>query len=343
MLRVLLLMLTAAVILATLFHCLRTWLGTFGRGLPLSPNAEFTLILLVSIVAAVTVKGRSLLRSVGPIAAVCTVAGVLSLVTLPFDGWPQGSAQAAARSAPRYSTTSRQDHSGLAGPMEISATTPATGTARPNIVILSIDALSAQHMSVYGYSRPTTPMLANFARGAVVFNRAYSNSNFTTPGIASILTGTLPWTHRALQLAVWPRDPDARHLAPGCTESCGVHDGVCIHQRLCRRDRARLSSVLYICAHGSLGARDPVCGRPVRLFAIRLCCVGTGPPGGNGRLCRPIPFPGGQRGSRSAARDRAGAAMAGDRRPQQAGLPLGASVSAALPLCRALALARRIR
>ena len=223
--RVLLLILTAVVILATLLHCLRTWLGTFGKGLPLSAHAAFTLIILVSILAAVTAKGRSLLRSVGPVAAVCTVAGVLSLITLPFDGWPHGGAQAAAHSAAAYSTTSQQDGAGPAGPMETSATTPAIGAARPNIVILSIDALSAQHMSVYGYSRPTTPQLAAFARGAVVFNRAYSNSNFTTPGIASILTGTLPWTHRALQLAVWPRDPTRITSLPAVLSHAGYTMG----------------------------------------------------------------------------------------------------------------------
>lgn len=203
--RVLLLTLTAVIIIATLLHCLRTWLGTFGSGLPLSAHAGFALILVVSIFAAVTAQGRSLLRAVGPIAVACTVAGVLSLISLPFFGWPHGGAAVAAQSAGADAARSQGAGAGPAAPMETSATIAATGPGRPNIVILSIDALSAQHMSLYGYSRPTTPQLAAFASGAVTFNRAYSNSNFTTPGIASILTGTLPWTHRALQLAVWPR------------------------------------------------------------------------------------------------------------------------------------------
>ena len=223
--RVLLLILTAAVIVATLIHCLRTWLGTFGSGLPLSADAAFTLIILVSVLAAVTARGRSILRSAGPVAVVCSAAGLLSLISLPFDGWPHGGAEAAAQSAGAAAATSQPAASGPAAPMETAAIIKGTGPARPNIVILSIDALSAQHMSVYGYSRPTTPRLAQFAGGAVTFNRAYSNGNFTTPGIASILTGTLPWTHRALQLAVWPRDPTRVTSLPAVLSRAGYTMG----------------------------------------------------------------------------------------------------------------------
>ncbi|MGA8094317.1 MAG: sulfatase [Steroidobacteraceae bacterium] len=203
--RTVLLALTAAIIVATLIHCLRTWLGTFGGGLPLSADAGLALIILIGALAAVTAKGRAVLRAVGPIAVACTLAGVLSLASLPFHGWPHGGTELASQSAGADATASPQAGTGQAIPVETSATGPATRAGQPNIVILSIDALSAQHMSLYGYSRPTTPKLAEFASGAVTFDRAYSNSNFTTPGIASILTGTLPWTHRALQLAVWPR------------------------------------------------------------------------------------------------------------------------------------------
>lgn len=203
--RALLVALTAAIIVATLIHCLRTWLATFGSSLPLSEDAALGLMILVGVLAAVTAKGWSALRAVGPVAAACTVAGVLSLASLPFYGWPHGGAEVASQSAGAGATTSQHVGTGQGVPVETSVTTPATTVSRPNIVILSIDALSAQHMSLYGYSRPTTPKLADFASGAVTFNRAYSNGNFTTPGIATILTGTLPWTHRALQLAVWPR------------------------------------------------------------------------------------------------------------------------------------------
>ena len=222
--RALLLTLTAVIILATLIHCLRTWLGTFGSGLPLSGDAAFALIVVIGVFTAVTARGRSVLGSVRPLAVACTVAGVLSLISLPFYGWPHGGTGAAAQSADADPAAAQRMSTAPAAPMETSATT-AAGPGRPNIVILSIDALSAQHMSLYGYPRPTTPQLAAFASGAVTFNRAYSNGNFTTPGIASILTGTLPWTHRALQLAVWPRASTRSNSLPAVLSRAGYTMG----------------------------------------------------------------------------------------------------------------------
>src|SRR5512142_1327858 len=71
-------------------------------------------------------------------------------------------------------------------------------SARPNILIIVFDAMSAKNLSLYGYRRKTTPNLERFARRATVFNQHYSPGNFTTPGTASLLTGLYPWTHRAI-------------------------------------------------------------------------------------------------------------------------------------------------
>jgi arylsulfatase A-like enzyme len=109
--------------------------------------------------------------------------------------------------------------------METATPLPVSGTTRPNIVLLTIDALSAPHMSLYGYSRPTTPELERFAQGAVTFDRAYANANFTTPGVATILTGTLPWTNRALQLPVWPLTYTRRTSLPAVLERAGYRTG----------------------------------------------------------------------------------------------------------------------
>jgi arylsulfatase A-like enzyme len=70
----------------------------------------------------------------------------------------------------------------------------------PNILILVFDAFSAYHSSLYGYRRQTTPNLSRFADRATVFHSHYAGGNFTTPGTASLLTGTYPWSHRALHI-----------------------------------------------------------------------------------------------------------------------------------------------
>lgn len=70
----------------------------------------------------------------------------------------------------------------------------------PNILILVFDALSAHHVPLYGYRRATTPNLSRLADRAVVFHSHYSAGSFTTSGTASLLTGTYPWSHRAVNL-----------------------------------------------------------------------------------------------------------------------------------------------
>jgi arylsulfatase A-like enzyme len=70
----------------------------------------------------------------------------------------------------------------------------------PDVYLITLDALRADDMSVYGYDRPTTPNLERLARQAYTFDFFFANSNFTTPATTSIETGKLPWTHRVFQL-----------------------------------------------------------------------------------------------------------------------------------------------
>lgn len=80
-----------------------------------------------------------------------------------------------------------------------SKTTAANG--KPNMILLLFDAMSAYHLSLYGYHRKTTPHLERFAKRANVYHAHYSAANFTVPGTSSLLAGLYPWTHRALQLS----------------------------------------------------------------------------------------------------------------------------------------------
>jgi arylsulfatase A-like enzyme len=75
-----------------------------------------------------------------------------------------------------------------------------TDTTQKNVIILVFDALSQQHMSLYGYHRRTMPKLEKFAEHATIYHNHYSSGTFTVPGTASLLTGMHPWSHRAFQL-----------------------------------------------------------------------------------------------------------------------------------------------
>jgi arylsulfatase A-like enzyme len=59
----------------------------------------------------------------------------------------------------------------------------------PNIVLIGIDSLRADHMSCYGYHRLTTPHIDRLATEGTLFERTYSAYIPTTPAYAAMLTG----------------------------------------------------------------------------------------------------------------------------------------------------------
>ena len=72
---------------------------------------------------------------------------------------------------------------------------PAVGG--PNVVLITLDTVRPDHLSLYGYSRPTSPNLDRWARQGVVFDNAVSASSWTLASHASIFTGLLPHQHGA--------------------------------------------------------------------------------------------------------------------------------------------------
>jgi arylsulfatase A-like enzyme len=60
---------------------------------------------------------------------------------------------------------------------------------RPNILLIAIDSLRADHMSCYGYHRLTTPYIDRFAQQSVLFENTFSAHIPTTSAYASMLTG----------------------------------------------------------------------------------------------------------------------------------------------------------
>jgi arylsulfatase A-like enzyme len=67
--------------------------------------------------------------------------------------------------------------------------------AGPDVIVLLIDALRADHLGAYGYGRDTSPNIDEFAGDAVLFEQAISASGFTKTSIASLFTGIDPHSH----------------------------------------------------------------------------------------------------------------------------------------------------
>ncbi len=68
----------------------------------------------------------------------------------------------------------------------------AVSDPRPNVILITLDSVRADHLSLYGYARNTTPGLNRFAKTAVVYTSAISSANNTLPSHAAIFTGAPP-------------------------------------------------------------------------------------------------------------------------------------------------------
>ena len=61
-----------------------------------------------------------------------------------------------------------------------------------NVILLSADALRADHLSCYGYHRETSPVLDELAEESIRFTNAYSASSHTREAVPALLTGKYP-------------------------------------------------------------------------------------------------------------------------------------------------------
>ncbi len=82
------------------------------------------------------------------------------------------------------------------------------------IIVYLIDTLRADHMSIYGYERDTTPVLESLEHEMVIFDHAYSSCSWTRPATASLLTGLHPTFHGAYGQKILPEDVET--LAERC-------------------------------------------------------------------------------------------------------------------------------
>lgn len=83
---------------------------------------------------------------------------------------------------------------------------PETSPSRPNILWIVWDTVRADRLSLYGYSKSTTPNLERWADDALVFENVKSAASSTTPSHASMFTGLLPTQHGANNGHPWLND-----------------------------------------------------------------------------------------------------------------------------------------
>jgi arylsulfatase A-like enzyme len=106
------------------------------------------------------------------------------------SGSPRGSARSATR-------TSKNWWHAATATIVVALSVSCTPTFEPttSLIVVVIDTLRSDHLSLYGYDRQTSPRLDALANEAIVFERCLSTSPWTLPSTLSLLTGLYPGRH----------------------------------------------------------------------------------------------------------------------------------------------------
>ncbi len=93
----------------------------------------------------------------------------------------------------------------------------------PNIFLITADGLNADHMSIYGYDRSTTPFLDGWKNQSLMIENAFTNSAKTTGSIVSILNGKVASDTRVLYPPDILTNEDSYEHLPGILKSLGYY------------------------------------------------------------------------------------------------------------------------
>jgi arylsulfatase A-like enzyme len=116
--------------------------------------------------------------------------------------------------------------------LAVAATIGACGRAedqpaRRSIVVVTIDTLRADHLGSYGHAAARTPVLDGLAARGMRFEAATTPLPRTTPALASLMTGLLPWRHGSREVGQ-PMRPIA--TVPAILQARGYRTlGVCVN------------------------------------------------------------------------------------------------------------------
>jgi len=81
--------------------------------------------------------------------------------------------------------------------VQVTSVSPSLPWRPRPVIVVVMDSVRADHLSVYGYHRKTSPNLELLASHATVYRHAVAPSNWTLPSHASLLTGLYPTRHGA--------------------------------------------------------------------------------------------------------------------------------------------------
>jgi arylsulfatase A-like enzyme/tetratricopeptide (TPR) repeat protein len=108
--------------------------------------------------------------------------------------------------------------------------------ANAPVILVTIDTLRADHLSVYGAKLVDTPAIDRLAAEGIVFENAYSHVPLTLPSHATMMTGRLPYENGVRSNIGYTLDPNAHPTLPRLLAQHGYATGAAVSAYVLRRD-----------------------------------------------------------------------------------------------------------
>jgi len=188
----------SAIVNLLLFLGLAVLAGFFKPLLPrvVVPQVVLPLFFFLGFLDWVAVSGR-----IGPIAVLVLAAGLATMVYRTLSKLESNGLAFFRRTLPGVVAAAVVAfitvHGGLWLRERLATSNLAASAEVPNVVVVLVDTLRADHMSLYGYPRQTTTNVDLIANQGVVFDNAVATASWTLPSHASLLTGRYPHEHKA--------------------------------------------------------------------------------------------------------------------------------------------------
>ncbi len=182
----------APLVYGVLFGCIGVLFAGLAR---LFPRVRWDIALVFLLVALGAYLAASLQKLIlNELACVLLALGFAVVLTRNYRARPQSWAAIAARTLPwtLCAIPLVALVMGVGGRVMDArrvAQLPSAPAGRPNILLLVIDTQRPDHLSVYGYRRPTSPVLERLAQGGWLFDNATASSSWTLPSHATMMTG----------------------------------------------------------------------------------------------------------------------------------------------------------
>jgi len=97
-----------------------------------------------------------------------------------------------------------------------------------HLLLISVDTLRADHLGLYGYPRPTSPVIDELGRHGVVFENAIVQWPVTTPSMVSMFSGTYPHENGIVIIAQSQRVSDELEMFPEVLQARGFRTAAVI-------------------------------------------------------------------------------------------------------------------